>query len=162
MWNLKVCIFQFGAETQQSKVAPSSAATRPIQCSREQVWRSRESVSSKAAGIKQQATSLWLCNFLLATKIENAVSPIWNWNYFKFEALCQHLAWEPDLNLSRVRRKRFNIKYVSDLIIISAYITSRFRGFVGFNTSILHFSREERVRYLWTWLRGCRLSLAPT
>lgn len=32
-----VCFLQFGAETQQSKVAPSSAATRPIQSSREQV-----------------------------------------------------------------------------------------------------------------------------
>uniref|UniRef100_H2RT03 AP-4 complex subunit mu-1 n=1 Tax=Takifugu rubripes TaxID=31033 RepID=H2RT03_TAKRU len=30
----------FGAETQQSKVAPSSAATRPIQCSREQGGKS--------------------------------------------------------------------------------------------------------------------------
>lgn len=34
-----ICLLslQFGAETQQSKVAPSSAATRPIQSSREQV-----------------------------------------------------------------------------------------------------------------------------
>lgn len=31
------CWLQFGAETQQSKVAPSSAANRPIQSSREQV-----------------------------------------------------------------------------------------------------------------------------
>lgn len=36
--------FQFGAETQQSKVAPSSAATRPIQSSREQVQRSEPGV----------------------------------------------------------------------------------------------------------------------
>lgn len=34
---LVVFLLQFGAETQQSKVAPSSAATRPIQSSREQV-----------------------------------------------------------------------------------------------------------------------------
>lgn len=40
MWNLHVFLcgwLQFGAETQQSKVAPSSAANRPIQSSREQV-----------------------------------------------------------------------------------------------------------------------------
>lgn len=40
LWNFHVfpCGWlQFGAETQQSKVAPSSAANRPIQSSREQV-----------------------------------------------------------------------------------------------------------------------------
>lgn len=56
--------FQFGAETQQSKVAPSSAAARPIQSSREQVWRSRESWSSKAAlqGSHSSPPPLWFCN----------------------------------------------------------------------------------------------------
>lgn len=40
LWNFHVFLcgwLQFGAETQQSKVAPSSAANRPIQSSREQV-----------------------------------------------------------------------------------------------------------------------------
>lgn len=56
MWNFHVFLcgcLQFGAETQQSKVAPSSAANRPIQSSREQV-----------GGTVMSAASLYFSTFL--------------------------------------------------------------------------------------------------
>jgi len=161
-----VCL-QFGAETQQSKVAPSSAASRPIQSSREQVdVRDKHTSRWRGAVLFLPSPSLFLSPLHLLPFLFPFLYPLPSLSSlflplpllstfpsFPLLPFALHISFPSLCPLPPLSSPLLS----SPLLPFALYLSFPFLPEVSPVSS-----REGGVRSSWTWWRGCRSSSAPT